>query len=238
MRIGFDARFLTYPQPGGFKTYTQNLIAALKSSKTALSIGTLCLFLAADARAQRQMEKLGRGVIAVRTNSTSVYIGWRLPATDPNDIGFNLYRVSGGVTNLLNGAPITTSCNFVDGSANLNVANSYFVRPVLNAVEQSASASFTLPAAAPIQQYLTIPLIPPPGGTTADGVHIVPPGTEEEFLTTFTLAELPMVGPKFQEKLKRLGMPTVPEALQSDVETLQQWLGGRAGRPSITPVHT
>ncbi len=29
MRIGIDARFLTYPQPGGFKTYSENLISAL-----------------------------------------------------------------------------------------------------------------------------------------------------------------------------------------------------------------
>jgi len=29
MRIGIDARFLTHPQPGGFKTYTENLIASL-----------------------------------------------------------------------------------------------------------------------------------------------------------------------------------------------------------------
>src|SRR5258705_99366 len=69
----------------------------------------------------------------------------------------------------------------------------------------------------------------PKPGTVADGVHIVPPGTEGEFLTTFTLAELPMVGPKFQEKLKRLGMTTVPDALQYDIETLQQWLGDRSG---------
>ena len=29
MRIGIDARFLTHPQRGGFKTYTTHLIAAL-----------------------------------------------------------------------------------------------------------------------------------------------------------------------------------------------------------------
>ena len=29
MRIGIDARFLTHPQKGGFKTYTENLITAL-----------------------------------------------------------------------------------------------------------------------------------------------------------------------------------------------------------------
>jgi len=69
----------------------------------------------------------------------------------------------------------------------------------------------------------------PKPGTGADGVHIVPPGTEGEFLKTFTLAELPMVGPRFQERLKRLGMTTVIDALQYDVATLQQWLGERAG---------
>src|SRR5512135_3018124 len=29
MRIGIDARFLTHPQKGGFKTYSENLILAL-----------------------------------------------------------------------------------------------------------------------------------------------------------------------------------------------------------------
>ena len=29
MHIGIDARFLTHPQIGGFKTYTENLVSAL-----------------------------------------------------------------------------------------------------------------------------------------------------------------------------------------------------------------
>jgi len=62
----------------------------------------------------------------------------------------------------------------------------------------------------------------------ASGVHIVPPGTEVEFLRTFTLAELPMVGPKFQERLARLGMRTVPDVLQYDLDRLRDWLGDRA----------
>src|SRR3954468_15408864 len=41
----------------------------------------------------------------------------------------------------------------------------------------------------------------PKPGSGADGVHIVPSGSEEEFLRSCTLAELPMVGPKFQERL-------------------------------------
>lgn len=61
----------------------------------------------------------------------------------------------------------------------------------------------------------------------ANGVHIVAPGREEEFLRTFALAELPMVGPKFQERLARLGMTTVPDVLTHDLPTLTRWLGER-----------
>src|SRR5688500_8308189 len=67
----------------------------------------------------------------------------------------------------------------------------------------------------------------PKPGTGADGVHIVQPGTEEDFLRTFNLAELPLVGPKFQERLAALGMTTVPDVLQYDVATLRTWLGRR-----------
>jgi len=63
----------------------------------------------------------------------------------------------------------------------------------------------------------------------ASGVHIVAPGTEAEFLTTFTLAEIPMVGPKFQERLRKLGMVTVPDLLAHDLATVQRWLGEREG---------
>lgn len=34
MKIGIDARFLTHPQPGGFKTYTENLVLALAQIDT------------------------------------------------------------------------------------------------------------------------------------------------------------------------------------------------------------
>jgi DNA polymerase-4 len=67
----------------------------------------------------------------------------------------------------------------------------------------------------------------PKHGAGADGVHIVAAGTEEEFLGTFTLGELPMVGPKFQERLATLGMRTVPDVLRYDVPTLRRYLGER-----------
>jgi len=67
----------------------------------------------------------------------------------------------------------------------------------------------------------------PKPGTGATGVHVVDPGTEEDFLRTFTLAELPMVGPKFQERLAALGLRTVPELLQRDLQDLRRSLGRR-----------
>lgn len=68
----------------------------------------------------------------------------------------------------------------------------------------------------------------PRPGTGADGVHIVAPGSEGEFLRTFTLADLPMVGPKFQEKLTRLGLVTVPDLLSRNRDLLRAQLGNRA----------
>jgi DNA polymerase-4 len=67
----------------------------------------------------------------------------------------------------------------------------------------------------------------PKAGTSADGVHIVEPGTEEAFVRSFTLAELPLVGPKFQARLAKLGMTTVPDVLEHDLSTLRLWLGDR-----------
>lgn len=133
-------------------------------------IATLLCIASLPVAAQFQMERLSRGVIAVRTSSSQVYVGWRLFGTDASGTSFNLYRSSnGGAAQLLNGAPITSSTNFVDTSAPTTQTNAYFVRPVINGIEQAASASFTLPANAPTQQYLSIPLQIPAGGTTPSG---------------------------------------------------------------------
>ena len=67
----------------------------------------------------------------------------------------------------------------------------------------------------------------PKPGTGADGVHIVPPGEEAAFLRTFSLAEIPLVGPKFQERLASLGMVQVTDVLQYNLPTLIAWLGKR-----------
>lgn len=109
--------------------------------------------------AQRQMEKLGRGVVAVRMSPSQVFISWRVLGTDPADVAFNLYR---GETKL-NDAPITAGTNYTD---DISTNESYTVRPVLNNVEQAASA----PATVWGQSHLKISLQRPAEGTTPDGI--------------------------------------------------------------------
>ena len=67
----------------------------------------------------------------------------------------------------------------------------------------------------------------PKPGSDATGVHVVPPGVEAEFLRGFALADLPMVGPRFQERLSELGMRTVDDVLQYDLASLTRWIGAR-----------
>jgi len=67
----------------------------------------------------------------------------------------------------------------------------------------------------------------PKPGSGATGVHVVAPGDEARFLATFDLADIPMIGPRFQERLAKLGMRKVTDVLQYDAATLAQWLGSR-----------
>ncbi|HEX6807372.1 MAG TPA: DNA polymerase IV [Gemmatimonadaceae bacterium] len=77
---------------------------------------------------------------------------------------------------------------------------------------------------------LAVEVAKPKPDTDRTGVHIVHAGEEAVFLTRFTLGEIPLVGPRFQERLKRHGMVTVPDVLAHDERTLVTWLGKRDAR--------
>jgi DNA polymerase-4 len=64
-------------------------------------------------------------------------------------------------------------------------------------------------------------------GEPGSGVYIVPPDGELAFMRQFALADIHGIGPKFQERLARLGLHSVDDALQRDVQTLTAWLGER-----------
>lgn len=119
----------------------------------------VCFFLSYTSFAQRNMEYLDRGLLAIKVNN-GVYINWRMLGTDPANISFNIYRGSTKV----NSTPITETTNITDASG--TAASSYTVRPIINGVEQAIEGSCTVWA----NQYLSIPLQLPSGGTTPDGV--------------------------------------------------------------------
>ncbi|MCO6009987.1 rhamnogalacturonan lyase [Actinoallomurus purpureus] len=113
----------------------------------------------AVAATARQVEKLNRGLVSVRSGSGN-FVSWRLLGTDPSGVAFNLYRGSTKV----NSSPVTNSTNYYDGGAAAGAA--YTVRPVVNGAEQAASESALQFA----NGYLDVPINPPAGGTTPDGV--------------------------------------------------------------------
>lgn len=76
---------------------------------------------------------------------------------------------------------------------------------------------------------LAVELAKPRDGTGGNGVHVVEPGDESRFLGRFALADLPGVGPKFQERLARLGWRSVEDVAALDREALTRNIGERAG---------
>jgi rhamnogalacturonan endolyase len=76
-------------------------------------------------------EKLDRGVVALRTADTAVYVGWRLLADDPPDVAFHVYRQAGAAApERVTAEPVRNSTNFVDEKAPKEGNLKYFVRPV------------------------------------------------------------------------------------------------------------
>lgn len=70
---------------------------------------------------------------------------------------------------------------------------------------------------------------PVPGAPGA-GVHIVAAGGEAEFMRRFALADLPMIGPRFQERLARLGWHNVSDVQPLERRELVSRLGDREGQ--------
>ncbi len=70
-----------------------------------------------------------------------------------------------------------------------------------------------------------------------DGVLIVAPGSEQEFLRSCTLADIPLVGPKFQARLAAHGLITVADALRYDLDTLGTWMSKREAQWLWNRIH-
>jgi hypothetical protein len=133
------------------------IASAVLTVSSALVAGATSM--ASALAGPRVMENLGRGVVAVRSSSTSVLVTWRLLGLDPDGIGFNVYRsTAGGSYVKLNTSVLTGGTNYVDSTADLTRANSYYVRPVTGGAEQPPSRAFTLTAGHATEPVVRLPL--------------------------------------------------------------------------------
>ena len=104
------------------------------------------LLLAGTMYAQRPMDVLDRGLVAVKTGD-GVFCSWRITGDEWYDTEYNLYRDGTKV----NGSPLKVS-NYTD--ANGTSSSTYTVRPVVKGTELSADKPVKVWA----QQNLEIPM--------------------------------------------------------------------------------
>ncbi len=110
---------------------------------------------------QRQMEALDRGLVAVKTDS-GVFISWRLSGNE-RDAAFNVYK-NGKLFKSLSAGEATC---LTDSSG--KPSDKYVVRTIVNGKETSSSKEVTPWA----EEFLTIRMNRPQGGTTPPGVTYV-----------------------------------------------------------------
>jgi rhamnogalacturonan endolyase len=114
-----------------------------------------------DPTGAKQVERLDRGLVSVRSGSGNL-VSWRLLAGDSPTTGFNVYRGSTRV----NSSPITNSTNYLDNGASADA--SYTVRAVVNGAEQPASgASLGFGAG-----YRDVPISSPGSGYVANDASV------------------------------------------------------------------
>lgn len=111
-----------------------------------------------------KMEKLGRGVVAVRESQDKVALSWRYLVTDDKNTVFNVYRNGEKIAEI----PAGTGTFYTD-AYNGQSAVEYSVVPVVNGKELSENGnSYTLPENSPVG-YIDIKLDKPEDGVTPAG---------------------------------------------------------------------
>ncbi|MCU4162950.1 autotransporter-associated beta strand repeat-containing protein [Carboxylicivirga caseinilyticus] len=100
-----------------------------------------------NTSAQRKMEVLDRGVLAIESGS-NIYVGWRISATELRNVAFNVYRDG----TKINSTPITGASNYLDTSG--SSAAMYSVSAIIDGIEQPVSDEVPVWTS----QYLDIPI--------------------------------------------------------------------------------
>jgi rhamnogalacturonan endolyase len=124
---------------------------------------------ASTAAAQRQMERLDRGVVAVNQGEGRVFVSWRLLGPEKSDSAFEVYRLAAGAEPAkLNDAPITSVTWFLDDAAPAGQRVTYIVQHAGGFVPQAEAPGphrdrFTLQVENRSLPYVWFPITPPFG---------------------------------------------------------------------------
>jgi len=111
------------------------------------------------AAAPRTMERLDRGLVATPAKGGGWLVSWRLLGDDAPATRFDVYRSGRKITV----RPIADATSFVDRGG------SDRARYTVRAIEADKANESDRPALMARHGYLSIPLVPPPAGTTPDG---------------------------------------------------------------------
>lgn len=131
-------------------------------------LSLLLLLISLTLSAQRQAEYLDRGLVAVGAGRDSVFVSWRLLASDAPSTAFNIYRQAEGKSIKLNASPLVDATSWMDVTATSAQGHSYYVTPVVNGVEGVPEGHFTINRDVASRSWLTIPLQTPDGYIPGD----------------------------------------------------------------------
>lgn len=148
----------------------ENVKNTISLNRVEILIAIVLTLFQQSTFSQRQMESLGRGPVGIVKSNGTVFLSWRILGTDPDSIGFNIYRSSDNKPPIkLTKTPITDCSCYTDTNVNLSVSNYYFVKPVVNGRELEPGAPFRIsPDPAPLP-YISIKLQTPQGYSPNDG---------------------------------------------------------------------
>ena len=141
------------------------MVEKLKQIKMKHLILLFIILSAFTLQAQRQMEYLSRGVVAVQTGRDSVIVSWRLLHSDTDDVAFNVYRqAENAKSGKLNSKPLTEATSMLDVSPLANGKYTYTVKPVKGGDE----GFFVLDKKDNCNPWIDIPLQTPEKYTPGD----------------------------------------------------------------------
>ena len=124
---------------------------------TVWNVGTV------DIVAERQMESLDRGLVAVSRKDGGVFLSWRTLGGESEELRFNVYRNIGAEARKLNRTPIGNT-NFIDSDEGIELGSKYTV----SVVDGQRELPHSEPVAAWHRNYQEIPIQPVDGYRPGD----------------------------------------------------------------------